>query len=105
MRDGETQSHPSSEGFTCSRTGTGGAENIHPSLREKSDQSAVQKIYSENAKIFRMQKTWIRPLTLMFCMTLVCGLAEIGFNLAETHAANGHDRRRDQFPETVSRRY
>jgi len=52
-----------------------------------------------------MQKTWIRPLTLMFCMTLVCGLAEIGFNLAETHAANGHDRRRDQFPETVSRRY
>ena len=41
----------------------------------------------------------------MFCLTLMCGVVEIGFNLVETHAANDQERRRDQFPETGSRRY
>ena len=52
-----------------------------------------------------MQGRLKKLFTLMFCLTLVGGVAEIGFNLVETHAANGHDRRRDEFPETGSRRY
>ena len=50
-----------------------------------------------------MQTKWNRLFTLIFCLTLFGVVADIGFNLVETHAANEHDRRRDEFPETGPR--
>ena len=52
-----------------------------------------------------MQSGLRKPFTLIICLILAVGFADIGVNLVETHAANGQDRRRDQFPETASRRH
>ena len=80
-------------------------ERVHPTLRESSDKFASKKHTFLASNSVKMQRRWIRLFSLIVCLTLVGGIAEIGFDLVETHAANGHDRRRDQFPETGSRRY